>query len=110
MLQKIEDEERYCFVIRTLFQSPATKCDTFENKDRRNFTSVKLFSSHLWWKICATNARFKLPEPSTISFGVKYRLQSIFSACSKTKFALSTGSFASNVAGLQCSGASTLSK
>ena len=44
------------------------------------------------WTVCATNARFRFAEPSTISLGVKYLLQSIFSACSSTKFAISTRS------------------
>ncbi|MFS7922114.1 hypothetical protein Hanom_Chr03g00244931 [Helianthus anomalus] len=45
-----------------------------------------------------------------MSVGVKYLLQSIFSACESTKSALSTGSLASRVAGLPYSGARTLSR
>lgn len=74
-------------------------------KDKK---SVATLASYLWWNICATKARFKLEEPSTMSFGSRYLLQSIFSACSRTKLALSVGSLTSKVAGLQCSGASTL--
>lgn len=81
-------------------------------KDQTMFpiTTQSNWGTHLWWNIWATNARFKFGEPSTISSGVKYLLQSIFSACSSTMFALSTGSLASKVAGLQCSGARTLSR
>lgn len=45
-----------------------------------------------------------------MSLQFKYLLQPILSAWSSTKFALSIGSFASNVAGSQCSGARTLSR
>lgn len=72
--------------------------------------NISVFQSNLWWNTCATNARFKFADPSTISFGLKYRLQSILSAWSSTNLALSVGSFISNVAGLQCSGARTLSR
>lgn len=65
---------------------------------------------HLCWNICATNARLRLGEPSTISFAVKYLLQPILSACSRTNFALCNGSFAFNADGLLCSGARTFNK
>jgi hypothetical protein len=64
-------------------------------------------NNHLIWKICATKARLRFGEPSTISLTVKYRLQPIFSACSRTSFALSKGFFTANVDGLVYSGART---
>lgn len=67
-------------------------------------------NAYLCWNIWATNARFRFADPSTMSFGVTYLLQSIFSACSIIKFALSVGFLASNVLALPCSGARTLSK
>ena len=66
--------------------------------------------SHLCWKIWATKARFRFGEPSTISFAVKYLLQPILSACSRTNFALSKGFFAANVDWWLCSGASTFKR
>jgi len=62
---------------------------------------------HLIWKICATKARLRFGEPSTISLAVKYLLQPIFSACSRTSFALSNGFFTANVDGLVYSDART---
>lgn len=66
--------------------------------------------SHLCWKIWATKARFRFGEPSTISFAVKYLLQPILSACSRTNFAVSKGFFAANVDWWLCSGASTFKR
>lgn len=63
--------------------------------------------SHLCWKICATKARLRFGDPSTMSLAVKYRLQPILSACSRTNFALSKGFLTANVEGLVYSGART---
>lgn len=65
---------------------------------------------HLWRNICATNARFRFVEPSTMSFGVTYCLQSNFSACWMISFALSFGSLVFSVLVVQCSGARALSR
>ena len=43
-----------------------------------------------------------------MSLGVRYLLQSNFSACARTMFALSVGSFVSKAAGPECSGARVL--
>lgn len=67
-------------------------------------------NSHLCWKTCATKARLRFGDPSTISFGVKYLLQPILSACSRTNFALSEVFFAANADGLLCSGARTFKR
>lgn len=45
-----------------------------------------------------------------MSLGVRYLLQSNFSACSRIRFALSVGSFLSKAAGPECSGARALSR
>lgn len=48
---------------------------------------------YLFWKMWATKARFRFGKPSTMSFGVRYLLQPIRSACSSTNLALWTRSF-----------------
>jgi hypothetical protein len=74
----------------------------------KNSSNRRKIIVHLCWNICATNARLRFGEPSVISFGLKYLLQSNFSACSSTIFALTAGSFVSNAVSEECSGARDL--
>lgn len=93
---------------KTRFILRALTIEILENNRMKNL-NIHHFS-HLCWKICATNARLRFGEPSTISFAVKYLLQPILSACSRTSFALSNGSFTFSVDGLVCSGARTFKR
>lgn len=65
---------------------------------------------HLCWKICATKARLRFGEPSTISLAVKYLLHPILSACSRTCLALSNGCLGAKFDGFLCSGARTFNR
>lgn len=82
---------------------------SFKKKKKSSFEWI-VFDSYLFWKICATKARLRFGEPSTMSFGVRYRLQPILSACSRISLALSKGDFTDFIAGLVCSGARTFNK
>jgi len=71
------------------------------------FVKRMVILTHLCWKICATKARLRFGDPSTMSLAVKYLLQPILSACSRTNFALSKGFLTAKVEGLMYSGART---
>lgn len=83
------------------------KNETLEMNNNIRFVKRIFILTHLCWKICATKARLRFGDPSTMSLAVKYLLQPILSACSRTNFALSKGFLTANVEELMYSGART---